>query len=138
MGLDPYLQDTKYDHRVRALTGYAAAVRSGYYGRGHKVTAATVSTALTAIGQTIALAVGVNPTKLLGMDNKLLPRLAQMLDGWRKKDPPPMKKLPVEADEPEYLCNFGNTKLATPLEAAVGDLTIMAFYHLLRVGEYTS
>ena len=46
MGLDPYLQDTKYDHRVKALTGYAAAIRSGYYGWGRQVTAATVSTAL--------------------------------------------------------------------------------------------
>jgi hypothetical protein len=61
-----------------------------------------------------------------------------MLDGWRKTDPPPTKKLPVEADVPEYLCHMGQAKSATPLEAAVGDLTLVAFYYLLRVGEYTS
>jgi hypothetical protein len=60
-----------------------------------------------------------------------------MLDGWRKADPPSEKKLPVEADVPEYLGYFGNTVSATPLEAAVGDLTLIAFYYLLRVGEYT-
>jgi hypothetical protein len=48
-----------------------------------------------------------------------------------------MKKLPVEADIPEYLCYMGQTKNASPLEAAVSDLAVIAFYYLLRVGEYT-
>jgi hypothetical protein len=138
MGMDPYLQDVPYEHRVRMLTGFAAAVRSGSYGRGRTVTAATVSTAITAIGQTIALAVGINPTKLPGGDNKLLPRLSQMLDGWRKIDPPTTKKLPIEADIPEYLCKLGQSKTASPVAAAIGDLTVIAFYYLLRVGEYTT
>jgi hypothetical protein len=120
------------------LSGFAAAVRSGSYGRGRTVTAATVSTALTAVGQTIALAVGINPTKLPGGDNKLLPRLRQMLDGWRKVDPPTTKKLPIEADIPEYLCELGQSKTASPIAAAIGDLTLIAFYYLLRVGEYTT
>lgn len=60
-----------------------------------------------------------------------------MLDGWRKHDPPTSKKLPVEADVPEYLCKLGSSPQATELERAVGDLTVIAFYYLLRVGEYT-
>ena len=136
VGVDPYLQGTDYVTRVRLLTGFAAYVRSGDAGRGRQVTTSTVSTAITAVGQTIALAVGHNPTKLAGSD-KLIPRLAQTLDGWRKGDPPTAKKLPVEADVPEYLCKSGNTFGASPLEAAVGDLTLIAFYYLLRVGEYT-
>jgi hypothetical protein len=60
-----------------------------------------------------------------------------MLDGWRKQDPPTSKKLPVEADVPEYLCKMGASPHATDLERAVGDLTVIAFYYLLRVGEYT-
>ena len=75
----------------------------------------------------IALAVGVNQTKLPGTENRLLPRLGQMLDGWRKADPPPTKKLPVEADVPEHLCLVGQADTATPLEAAVGDLCLIAF-----------
>ena len=138
LGVDPYLQGIGYEHRVRLLTGYAAAVRCGHYGRGRTVTTATVSTALTAVGQTVALAIGINPTKLPGGDNKLLPRLSQMMDGWRKSDPPTAKKLPVEADIPEYLCHIGQAKTASPLEAAVGDLAVIAFYYLLRVGEYTT
>lgn len=134
--MDPFLQGTTYVERVRMLTGFAAFVRTGGAGRGRQVTTATVSTALTAIGQTVALATGTNPIKLAGSE-KLIPRLAQMLDGWRKYDPPTSKKLPVEADVPEYLCKLGTAPHASALESAVGDLIVIAFYYLLRVGEYT-
>ena len=53
-------------------------------------------------------------------------------------DPPPSKKLPVDVDVPEYLCHLGQYKTATPLEAAVGDLTLVTFYYLLWVGKYTA
>ena len=59
-----------------------------------------------------------------------------MLDGWCKADPPPTKKLPVEADILEYLCLIGHTMTATPLKAAVRDLALITFYYLLWVGEY--
>jgi hypothetical protein len=74
LGLDPYLQGVGYTTRVRVLTGFAAHVRHGAYGRGKRVQAGTVVGALTAVGQEIALACGENPTKVLGSD-KILPRL---------------------------------------------------------------
>jgi len=61
-----------------------------------------------------------------------------MLDGRRKDDPATRKMLPVEADVPKYLALLGLRKDATPLEQAVGDLALIAFYYLLRVGEYTT
>ncbi len=85
----------------------------------------------------IALATGLNPTKLPGSD-KLLPRLAQMIDGWRKANPPTIKKLPVESDIPEFIAELGTLPNATTLDQAIGDLTLIAFYYLLRVGEYTT
>ena len=60
-----------------------------------------------------------------------------MLDGWYKIDPPTIKQLPVEADVPELLAAAGESDRATILDAALGDLTLIAFYYLLRVGEYT-
>jgi hypothetical protein len=60
-----------------------------------------------------------------------------MMDGWRKADPPTIKKLPVEADVPEFLADIGRQAGATALQQAVGDLTLIAFYYLLRIGEYT-
>ena len=91
---------------------------------------------VSSIGQTIALDRNINPVKVGGTE-KLLPRLAQTLDGMRKDDPPTMKKLPVEADVPEYLVKQALTKGSTEKEQAVADLTLIAFYYLLRVEEYT-
>jgi len=136
MGVDPYLQRMSYTHTVRILSGFAARVRQGKYGRGRTVQTCTVSSAITAVGQTIALACGANPTKLGGSE-KLLPRLQQIMDGWRKEDPPTHKMLPVEADVPEFLVNMALTASATECERAIGDLAVIAFYYLLRVGEYT-
>ena len=121
---------------MRLLTGFAARVRSGYYGRRKQVSAGTVSKAITAIGQTIAMERGVNPTKLANSKD-LLPQLAQTLEGWRKADPPTTKQLPVESDVPELLAATGARPGASELVKAVGDWTLIAFYYLLRVGEYT-
>ena len=83
------------------------------------------------------MANGTNPTKTLGSD-KLLPRLSQMLDGWKQEDPPTLKKLPVEADIPEYIATMGYQPGASECERTIGDLVLIAFYYLLRVGEYTN
>ena len=45
--------------------------------------------------------------------------------------------MPVEVDVPEFLVEAGREKEATELMRAVGDLSMIAFYFLLRVGEYT-
>ena len=63
MGLDPYLQSTTFEQRIRCLTGFAQRVRTGYYGRGRQVQASTVTSAITAVGQTISMAVGNNRQK---------------------------------------------------------------------------
>ena len=72
----------------------------------------------------------------MGSD-KLLPQLQQTYDGWQKEDPPTMKMLPVESDVPEWLVARGADSLATELDRAVGNLVMIAYYYLLRVGEYT-
>ncbi len=113
---------------LQALQG---RVRTGYYGQGKQIQAGSVvSSAITAVGQAIALATNTNPTKIVGSD-KLLPRLQQMLDGFRKADPPTTKQLPVEADVPEFLVQLGLSPEARELDRTLGDLTMIAFYYLL-------
>ena len=60
-----------------------------------------------------------------------------MLDGWRKTDGPILKKLPVEADIPEYLVKLGLQLGVSAVDKAVGDLALIAFYCLLQISEYT-
>ena len=47
------------------------------------------------------------------------------------------KNLPVEVDVPEKMSEWGRIKGAIALVQAIGDLSLIAFYFLLRVGEYT-
>ncbi len=136
MGMDPYLQDTNFSKRIRLLSGFAAQVRTGFYGAGRQVKNCTVSCALMAVGQTIALACKSNPTKIVG-SKCLLPCLQIMLDGYRKVDPPTQKKLPVQSDVPKLLVTTAYQPGTAEVQRATADLTMIAFYYLLRVGEYT-
>ena len=101
-----------------------------YYGHRKSVQAGSISGAITAVGHTIVSAPNTNPTKVVGSD-KLIPQLQQMLDRFRKANPPTTKQLPVEADVPEILVKIG---LGLGLEAyerdwVIGNLTMIA--HLL-------
>jgi hypothetical protein len=82
------------------------------------------------------LACGENPTKVTG-SKKLLLGLQQIYDGWQKEDPPTTKQLPVEANDPELLAKKGRDGSASELKRAIGDLSLIAFYYLLCIGEYT-
>lgn len=48
------------------------------------------------------------------------------------------KMMPVEVDVPEYLVKCGLQPNAPELAKAVGDWCLIAFYYLLRIGEYTT
>ena len=119
-----------------AECSFAGLVRAAFFGYGRQDTASTVTTYLTYIGQTICLARNTNPSKVDG-STKFIPQLSQMIDGFRKEDPPVRKKLPVEVDVLELLCTFGLMEKATAKKSTVGDLTLLAFYFLWQVGEYT-
>ena len=60
-----------------------------------------------------------------------------MMAGWKNLDPPTIKKLPIAIDIPELLSAIGLAQGANALDKAIGDLVLIAFYYLLRVGEYT-
>jgi hypothetical protein len=68
---------------------------------------------------------------------KFIPLLQQTLDGWRNEDGPVKKKMPVEADVAEWLIKSAYQPGGKELNKAVADLILIAFYFLLRVGEYT-
>jgi hypothetical protein len=119
MGVDSFLQDTPLTIRVRLLTVFAGRVRTGYYGQGKQTQAGSISGAITAIGQAIALATNTNPTKIVG-SNKLLPPLKQMLNGFQKADPPTTKQLHVEADILEFLVQLRLSLEARKLNCSIG------------------
>jgi len=138
LGVDPYLakETTSFQVRARILSGFAARMRRGAFGRGRQIGAGSVATALTAVGQAISLDTGINPAKNEGSKELIYP-LQVMMSGFKKEDPATVKKLPVEADIPNFLAGLGRRQGGTAKDRAIGDLTLIAFYFLLRIGEYT-
>jgi hypothetical protein len=82
------------------------------------------------------MACDANPIKAVGSE-RLLPRLQVMLDGYHKVDPPTRKKLPVQAYVMELLVDAVYHQGSKPGQQATADLSMIAFYYLLRIGEYT-
>ena len=60
-----------------------------------------------------------------------------MCAGFRRADPLPQPELAVPVSVPQAVASLGLHSASTPKEQAVGDLTLIAFFYLLRVGEYT-
>jgi hypothetical protein len=60
-----------------------------------------------------------------------------MIEGYDKEDPPTRKMLPIEMDLPQLFVDLGYGQSGTAHTKAIGDLTLIAFYFLLRIGEYT-
>ena len=74
-----------------------------------------------------------NPTKSQGKKT-IVPRLAQMMERWRKEDPPNKKTFPVGINVPELLAELGMEKDATEMVKAVGNCAIITVCYLLLVG----
>lgn len=64
--------------------------------------------------------------------------IQHMLAGFKNFDPAVEKKLACHPDLAAFACAWGLQEDATPQQQAVGDLVLIAFYYLLRVGEYTT
>ena len=77
-----------------------------------------------------------NPLKMEGLD-KLLQPLALMMAGLRKWDKPTTKKQAVGVDVVERLCKMGTQATSAVKDGVVGDWSLIAFYYLLRIGEYS-
>ena len=59
-----------------------------------------------------------------------------MVEGLRRKDSPAIPQLAIPVSVPKYM--YASAKLTgTPRDLAIGDLSLIAFFFLLRIGEYT-
>ena len=134
-GTDPYLgKSVSYRERIHHITNFGAMVRTGELGHGKQIRVGSVRTAIAAVAKTIAMDRGEMP--LHNEAGKYHAPLSLMLEGFQREDPPSEKKLAVGVDIPEECCRQGfRSKTAKGL--AIGDLIIIAFYFLLRIGEYT-
>ena len=130
----PYLTDCSETQQIILITAFAARVRTGYYGLGNRVRVKTVTDALSAISKTIELA-GL-PSPIYQTEKTYKIPVARLVEGYRREDPPAVPQLALPVSIPTHCRSSAYTRTCDK-EKAIGDLTIIAFFYLLRVGEYT-
>ena len=132
--ISPFLTDVPPLERDIIVTAFAARVRTGYYGRGNQVATGEVRTALAAITKTIELVGERSP--LYRADNKYNLQIERCVEGMRRQDPPATPQLALPVKVVSALHQRAQSTTSTKLQA-ISDLASIAFFYLLRVGEYT-
>ena len=134
-GIPSTLEGLKEPHApllVFAMRWRSGAIASSDDTRG----AASVSSALAAVGKTIERMVNEDPRKVQGSDN-LIHQLRDLYATFKREDPAPKRAWPVPTTLIINLDNVKHPGKTNPIKnAAVRDLTIMGFFYLLRPGEH--
>jgi hypothetical protein len=111
------------------LLTFAVAMREGQYGLRGQIQVQSVEVTLQAVAQKYVLDGHCDPRSASPAQHSLNLPIA------RDEDPPPKPKLAIPVSTIWAIitkCTF------SPHHAAVADLVIVAFFYLLRVGEYTA
>jgi len=132
----PYLQNLHQEEQVSVFQAFIEWVRQGHIGRGQQVKAGTVQDAIGAIGKTFELAGYVNPTYKPGTTNYHI-RIDRQMEAFKRSDPPTRPQLAVPVEIPKWIYRTSRLSPRTNIRAT-GELCLIAFYFLLRVGEYTN
>ena len=135
-GVDPFLSGATNQEKVALLEAFARYVREGNAGRGHQVRSGSVSDAICAIGKTFEMACLPNPTYQPTAYGQHWEPLKNILRSYRRTDPKSRPQLAVPVAVPEHLLTSLSAASPCPLQEATADLANIAFYYLLRVGEY--
>jgi hypothetical protein len=130
IGCQPSDQDTT----DRLLT-FAVAVREGKYGLGKQVKVQSVERALRHVAQKLVLDGHPNPRRASPAQHSLNLPIAWIIKKFRDEDPPAQPKLAIPVST---ITTISKKYRWTPHLNAVADLTLIAFFYLLRVGEYTT
>lgn len=121
--------------RVELLAAFAHHVRSGGVSRRtQQVRTQTVEVALRSISTMFQM--DHEPSPLVTSQGKYTKKIGQLLESYRREDPPSKPKLAIPLSVPTYLVLSGLSSNA-PKQKTVGNMATIAFHYLLRGGEYT-
>ena len=139
--MDSFLQGADVATQQWMLLTYAQFVRDGNAGRGHVVRLGSVQAAIGAVGKIFSLEHPdrVNPCHAVGQHERYFPALAELMRGYERDDPKAQPKLAVPVAVTKHVLAEAKTTTSKHRNKiqAVADLITIAFYFLLRVGEYT-
>jgi len=135
MGLDPFLQ--AFEDKIPVLQVFAHRVRSGELAsNGNPIRARSIEDYLRFVSQTF-LHVGADDPRL-NTAGKIDFRLSRTISAWKKKDPPPQRVKPIPIQVIRRISFIAqNLPQDSELLRATADMIMIAFFFLLRPGEYT-
>jgi hypothetical protein len=117
------------------LLTFAVAVREGQYGKRHQVKVQSVAKALLAVAQKYVLDGHPDPRRSSPAQHTLDLPIAHLLKKYGDEDPPAEPKLAVPMSTIKKISKCYDL---SDHHRAVADLCVIAFFYLLRVGEYTT
>ena len=135
LGLDTFLE--AFPNKIAILQVFLHRVRSGELAaNGDQVRARSAEDYLRSVAQTF-LSVGKDDPRLNSACDIDF-RINRMLAAWKKIDPPPKRVKPIPIAVVRRLCEIAE---ALPPDShhlrAIAEMIIIAFFYLLRPGEYT-
>jgi len=136
LGLDPFLE--AFADKVPILQVFGQRVRSGELAAdGNPIRARSVEDYIRHVAQTF-LHVGTDDPRLNTAGNIDF-RLNRTYASWKKVDPPPNRVKPIPISVIRRIAFIAQTldPSVSPLLCATADMIIIAFFFLLRPGEYT-
>ena len=133
----PYLDGCSFEEVARVGLNFGGMLRQGRGRRRKLVSAGSISTGVGGVATQIGLDRGTRPLHQPGSDKYILP-IQRMLAGFRSFDPPTEKKLACHPDLPLFAVTNAYKGKASVVRQATGDLVCIAFYYLLRIGQYTT
>lgn len=132
---DTFLVGTPRTQHAHVLMAFAARVRSGAFGNGKQVGCQSVATALRHVSQTFVLASYGDPRREI-YSPELGLAFTRLYNSYRTEDPAPKPQLALPISVIEDVMKHEGAS-ASPKDQALADLVVLAFFFLLRVGEYT-
>jgi hypothetical protein len=130
-----FLVGTPREQHAHVLMAFAARVRSGAFGNGKQIGCQSVATALRHVSQTFVLANLGDPRREL-YSPELGLAFTRLYHSYRNEDPAPKPQLALPISVIEDVMKNEGAAL-NPKDQALADLVVLAFFFLLRVGEYT-
>ena len=132
LGLDPTLQE--FEDPIPFIQVFMYRYRSGTIApSGRSVRARTVEDAVRAVGQTFT-SVG-SPDPRMNSYGKIDFRLQRQLSRYKKQDPPPNRVKPIPVPILQQVLAVALMGVSA-FNIAVADMIAIAFFFLLRPGEY--
>jgi integrase len=134
-GIDPWLRYHSKSSKQTYFLAFAARVRSGIFGNAVQVGHQTVEKAIRHVAQTLMLAGYDDPRRTYGAKELDLP-FRHLLRSYKTQDPAPKPQLAIPVATIERAAEYHQAPNSL-LTRATADLITIAFFFLLRVGEYT-